>query len=92
MSYEDKSPYFSKRVRIADVTSPKDLVGFKEFTVEVTYGNQEVRKIVKNMADLADIEERNIFDDIERLFKQRDDWAKKRGFHFVDSINGDVKK
>ena len=83
MSTEEKAPYFSKRVRIADVTSPKDLVGFKEFTVEITYGNQD-SKIIRNRSDVSDIQQKSIFDEIEELFKERDVWAKKRGFTFVD--------
>ena len=83
MSTEEKSPYFSKRVRIGDVTSPKDLVGLKDFTVEITYGNQD-SKIIKNKSDVSDIQEKTIFEEIEELFKQRDIWAKQRGFTFVD--------
>ena len=83
MSTEEKAPYFSKRVRIGDVTSPKDLVGFKEFTVEITYGNQD-SKIIRNKSDVSDIKEKSLFEEIEDIFKQRDVWAKERGFKFVD--------
>ena len=83
MSSEEKTPYFSKRIRIGDVTSPKDLVGFKEFTVELTYGNQD-SKIIRNRNDLSDITETKLFDEIEQVFKDRDVWAKDRGFTFVD--------
>ena len=85
-SEEKKAPYFAYRVRIGDVTSPKDLVGFKEFTCEVTFGNQDVKYIVKNRNDVADIEEKTVFDQVEELFKQRDEWAKKRKFTFVDQM------
>lgn len=57
-------------------------------TVEIIYGNQETRKIIKNKEDLADIEERNIFEDIEQVFKQRDEWANKREFKFIDTMKG----
>ena len=83
MSIDDKPPYFSKRVRIGDVTSPKDLIGFKEFTVEITYGNQD-SKIIRNKSDVSDIKEKTIFEEVEELFKQRDEWANQRGFKFVD--------
>jgi len=86
MSFDDKSPYYSKRVRIADVKSPKEMVGFKEMTVEITYGNQETKKI-SNPNDFADFKEQNIFDEIEELYKQRDEWALKRGFTFIDQVN-----
>ena len=81
---EPKSPYYSKRIRIGDVTSPKDLIGLKEFTVEITYGNQD-KIIIKNKQDVAEIlQEKNMFDEVEEIFRQRDEWAKKRGFKFVD--------
>ena len=84
---EDKSPYFSYRVRVADITSPKDLVGLKEFTCEITLGNQDTRKIVKSEKDLGDIENKNIFALMEDLFVQRDNWAKERGFTFLDQTD-----
>jgi hypothetical protein len=54
MSEEQHSPYFSMRTRIGTVTSPKEFVGYKELTVELTYGNME-NIIVKNKEDVADI-------------------------------------
>ena len=91
MSSEEKSPYFSKRIRIGDVTSPKDLVGCKDFTVELTFGNQEIITI-KNKEDLAEtLKEKNMFDVVEEIYAQRDAWGKKRGFTFVDQLKGDPK-
>lgn len=81
---ESKAPYFSYRVRIGDVKSPKEFIGYKEFTCEVTFGNQDVKYVVKNKNDLADIEEKTVFDQVEELFKQRDEWAKQRGFKFIE--------
>lgn len=89
MEETEHSPYFSTRVRIADVTSPKDLVGLKEFTIEVTYGNQDTMKI-SNPEDVGNITEKGIFDHIEEMFKQRDEWAKGRGFSFVDQSGKDM--
>lgn len=86
MSADEKTPYYSKRVRIGDVTSPKDLVGYKDFTVEITYGNQD-KIVVKNKNDVAEtLKEKNMFDEIDEIFEQRDAWAKKKGFKFVDQI------
>lgn len=90
MSTEEKTPYFSKRIRIGDVTSPKDLVGCKDFTVEIIMGNQDA-VIIRDAADVAKIENKNIFDIVEELYAQRDEWAKKRGFTFVDQLKGDEK-
>lgn len=90
MSQEEHTPYFSKRIRIGDITSPKDLVGYKDFTVELTFGNQEIITI-KNKNDVAEIlAEKNMFDIVEELFTQRDEWAQKRGFKFVDQIKGET--
>jgi len=83
MSTEEHTPWHSKRIRIGDVTSPKDLMGYKEFTVEITYGNQEVKKIY-NKEDVAQIKEKSLFQEVEEIYKERDEWAKKRGFKFVD--------
>ncbi len=83
---EEHTPYFSKRIRIGDVKSPKELVGFKEFTVEVTIGNQE-SIIIRNKEDIAEIKDnKNIFDLVEEIYKQRDEWNKKSGrnFKFLD--------
>lgn len=84
MSQEEKTPYFSYRVRIGDVKSPKEHVGLKEFTCEVTFGNQDVRYEIKNKEDLADVKEKTVFDQVEELFTQRDAWAKERDFKFLD--------
>lgn len=91
MSQEDKSPYFSKRIRIGDVTSPKDLVGTKDFTVEITMGNQDAI-IIHDIQDVAKIEEKDIFDIVEELYTKRDEWAKKRGYTFVDQLPKEAKK
>ena len=88
---EPKLPYFSKRIRIGDVTSPKDLIGYKDFTVELTFGNQDAI-IIRNMADVADTKQKGLFETVEEIFSERDAWAKKRGFKFVDSIKPQEKK
>ncbi len=85
MSTEEKSPYFSKRIRIGDVTSPKDLVGTKDFTVEITMGNQDAI-IIRDKTDVAKTENKNLFDIVEEIYAERDAWAKKRGFVFVDQL------
>ncbi|UVF62269.1 hypothetical protein [Nitrososphaeria virus YSH_1032793] len=82
---EEKSPYFSKRIRIGDVTSPKDLVGFKDFTLELTFGNQDAI-IIKNPSDVADVSQKGLFEMVEEIFKERDEWAEKRGLKFIDKM------
>ena len=88
---QQHSPYFSTRIRIGDITSPKDLMGYKDFTIEITYGNQDTKRIIKSREDVADFEERTLFDEVDKLFEQRDNWAAKRGFVFVDQRNDEGK-
>ncbi len=56
------------RIRIGDITSPKDLIGLKDFTLEIT----------------SDKPESEVFEFAEKIFKQRDIWAKDREFVFLD--------
>ena len=84
MSTEEKSPYFSKRVRIADVKSPKEYIGFKERTIEVTFGNSSETIIYKDPKDLGDIISHDMKEMILDLFKLTDEIATERGFTFLD--------
>jgi len=84
MSEEEKTPYFSKRVRIADIKSPKEYIGFKERTIEVTFGNSTETIISKNPDDLGDIKSLDMKDMILDLFKITDEIAIERGFKFMD--------
>ena len=84
MSIEEKTPYFSTRVRIADIKSPKECVGMKERTIEVTFGNSNETKIYTNPDDLGDIKSHNMKDMLLELFKITDEVAETRGFTFLD--------
>ena len=85
-SMEDEhTPYFSKRIRMGDITSPKELVGLKDFTIELTYGNQDT-KIIRSKEDVAAITEKDMWDELNEIFDRRDEFAKKHGFTFVDQV------
>lgn len=84
MSVDEKSPYFSKRVRIADVTSPKECLGMKERTIEVTIGNTEKLTTFKNPKDVADIKQQDIKEMLLELFRITDEIAEEKNFKFVD--------
>lgn len=90
---EPKSPYFSKTIKIKDVLSPKDLTGLKEFSLEITMGNQDAI-VIKDPNDFGDDSNRkDIWDIVEEEFKKRDEWAKARNLSFVDQkvkFAGDV--
>ena len=84
MSNEEKLPYFSKRIRLADVTSPKECLGLKERTIEVIMGNSEKSITYKNPQDIADTKQQNLKDMLLELFKITDEVAVERNFKFVD--------
>ena len=71
------------RTRIGTVTSPKKYVGFKDLTVEITYGNMENVKVVDER-DVA-----NILDNIplsKKIWDLHDEVKKEgeeRGYKFV---------
>ncbi len=59
---------FLYRIRIGDITSPKDLIGFKDFTLEIT----------------SEKPESEVFEFAEKIFQKRDVWGNTRGFVFLD--------
>ena len=80
---ETKDPYFSMRTRIGTITSPKEYVGFKELTVEITYGNMENVKVI-NENDIAQVLDniplsKKIWDLHEEVKKE----GENRGYKFV---------
>ena len=89
---EPKSPYYSTRVRISDVTSPKAWIGYKERTIEVTYGNQEFRDIPsENPQDIGDTAKKSLKDEILEAFRITDEVAEERKFKFVDQTKKNDK-
>lgn len=91
MSVDEKPPYFSKRVRIADVTSPKECLSMKERTIEVTIGNSEKPTVYTDPKDVADVKQQNVKEMLLELFTITDEIAIIRNFKFVDQYVRDVK-
>ena len=89
MSSEEKAPYFSHRVRIADVKSTKEFVGYKERTIEVTFGNSIETKISTDPNDAGDIKFQNMKEVFLDLFKITDEVAEARGFKFMDKVGAE---
>ena len=83
---EESTPYYSNRMRIADVKSPKELIGMKERTLEVTMGNTDKPVIITNPNDVADVKSQNMKDMFLEMFKMSDEIAKERGFEFIDKM------
>lgn len=88
MSQEDKSPYYSNRMRIAVVKSPKELIGQYERTLEVTVGNTDKPVIITNEKDVADVKSQSMKEMFMEMFKISDEIANERGFEFIDKQEG----
>ena len=86
MSEEQHQPYYSTRIRLADITSPKDFVGLKERTIEITIGNTQNPIVLKNPKDVADIESKSMQEMLLQAFTDTDEVAKIRGFKFLDQM------
>ena len=86
---EEHTPYYSTRIRIADITSPKDLAGLKERTIEVTIGNTQTPIVLKNPEDVGDIKSKSMKEMLLQAFTDTDEVAKLRGFKFVDGGGSD---
>ena len=88
MSSEEKPRYYSTRIRIADIKSPKECVGMKERTIEVTLGNSTEAAILTNPVDVADIKSHDMKEMILEAFRITDEVATERGFQFLDKKDG----
>jgi len=91
MSDEQKSPYFSMRSRIGTVTSPKEFCGFKELSVELTYGNME-NIIIRDEKDIANILQnipmaKKIWDLHDEIVKE----GESRGNKFLSPVKEETK-
>ena len=81
---EEHTPYYSVRARIGDIKSPKELVGLKERTIEITIGNTDKPITKTNPKDLADVEQKDLKELFIQAFEKTDEVAKERGFQFMD--------
>lgn len=83
---EEATPYYSVRARIGDVKSPKDLVGMKERTIEITVGNTKNPVVLTNPKDVADITVKDMKELFLQAFDDTDQVAEARGFKFMDEV------
>ena len=84
---EEATPYYSVRARIGDVKSPKDLVGLKERTIEITIGNTRNPVVLTNPKDVADVTVKDMKELFIQAFNDTDQVAKERGFKFMDEVD-----
>ncbi len=88
---ESKSPYYSIRVRVGNVISPKAWIGYLDRSIEITYGNQET-KLVRNLKDAGDLtDQRSLMDDLEKKWTGLNAWAKQHDLEFVDQVKKNDK-
>lgn len=92
MEDNEHTAYFSKRIRLADVTSPKEFFGMKERTLEVVVGNSDKPKTYTNPKDVAAIKQQNLKEMLLELFDMTDEIGKIRNFKYVDQYKTGVAK
>lgn len=86
---DSKAPYYSIRVRVGNVTSPKPWIGYLDRSIEITYGNQET-KLIRNLKDAGDLtEQRSLMEDLETKWVGLTEWAKQHDLKFVDQVKKD---
>ncbi len=62
----EREPYCATRVHISESTAQKTL-GMKSRSIEITFGNQDIKKLVKSKEN-ADIEEKTIAQELEKIW------------------------
>jgi len=83
----EREPYYATRLHISESTTLKTL-GMKIRSIEVTFGNQDIRKIVKSKDDIADFEERRIVPELEKLWDDATLMGHKKGWKFAEDYEG----
>jgi hypothetical protein len=88
MSSEEKTPYFSKRIRIGDMKPTKDTLGlrYKERTFEVTMGNAKETVTVVNPSDVADIKSQSMKEIFSDMIKDSDELATENKWTYIDTL------
>ena len=86
MSFDQKEPYHSIRIHIGELDK-KGFVGVKTRSIEVVYGNQSKRKIVKNSADIADIEERDIAQEVITIWNDITSKGHEQEWKFLEDVS-----
>lgn len=85
MSQETHAQYFSKNIKISDIVSPKEFIGMKKRSIEVTVGNAANPTTYRNPEDVADTKNQDIKEMLLELFKITDEIALEKSFKFVDT-------
>jgi hypothetical protein len=79
----DATPFFRVRLHIGEASTQKDkgkLV--RDITVE--YGNQDIKKVIKDKSDIGNFEEKEIQQHIFDIWDKVTAEGKKRGKVFID--------
>jgi hypothetical protein len=88
MSYQEREPYCATRVHISESTTQKTL-GMKSRSIEVTFGNQDVKKLVKSKEDIADIKEITISQELEKVWDEITELGHKKGWKFTEDYSNE---
>ncbi len=82
----EREPYCATRVHISESTAQKTL-GMKSRSIEITFGNQDIKKLIKSKEDIADIEERSIAQELEKIWDQVTLMGHSKGWKFTEDYD-----
>lgn len=85
----EREPYCAIRLHISESTTLKTL-GMKIRSIEVTFGNQDIKKLVKSKDDIADFEERTIIQELEKIWDDTTQMGKKKGWKFTEDYGKEL--
>jgi len=86
MSSLEREPYCAIRLHISESTTLKTL-GMKIRSIEVTFGNQDIKKLIKSKDDIADFEERTIVQELEKIWDDATKMGHDKNWKFTEDYS-----
>lgn len=90
MSFQEREPYCAIRLHISDSATLKTL-GMKIRSIEVTFGNQDIKKLVKSKNDIADFEERTIVQELEKIWDDTTKMGHNKKWKFTEDYEKELE-
>jgi hypothetical protein len=82
----EREPYCAIRLHISESTTLKTL-GMKIRSIEVTFGNQDIKKLIKSKDDIADFEERTIVQELEKIWDDTTKMGHDKNWKFTEDYS-----
>lgn len=79
----EREPYCATRVHISESIAQKTL-GMKSRSIEITLGNQDIKKLIKSKQD---IEDKTIAQELEKIWNQVTIMGHNKGWKFTEDYN-----